>query len=936
MEKPFSIQEQSPARSKTGNGFKMTATDLAASQQAMSQGASQSVEGGEEAQRRHKVLFEWNRTDKEFPEQSCAHQLIEAQTAKTPDAPAVIFEKQVLKYAELDRQATALAGSLQSLGVGPNEIVGIHLPRSAEALISVLAVLKAGGAYLPMDPSYPADRLRFMAEDARLKAILTWDALGQPTTLPENRILVPDQVLPELIRNTPPPALKTNVQPEHLAYVMYTSGSTGKPKGVQIHHRGLVNFLCAMQQKPGITAADTILAVTTLSFDISGLDLLLPLTVGGRVAIMSRKASLDPEAIAIAIDRHQATVLQTTPTRWRMLIDAGWPGRKGLRCLCGGEAMSRELANMLLDRCDEVWNLYGPTETTVWCSLQKVERGTGVVSVGRPIANMQMYILNSEFQPAPVGEVGELFIGGVGVAQGYLNRPDLNTERFIPDPFRAGSGNRLYRTGDNARYLLDGQIDFLGRMDDQVKIRGFRIELGEVEAALAQHPQVLKCVILAVEMAGRGKSLAAYFIPRYPQSVPTVFELRDFVGRKLPDYMVPAAFVSLTAFPLNANGKVDRRALPPPDSQLAIGSECLAPRNTLERELSEIWQNLLLIPQVGIRDNFFELGGDSLLAARLINRVNSMFNIDLDVMKLFENPTIEQLAAVFQEQGRTSQQPSLFCLQADGSGLPVYFVWRNLAVESLRLMCLNKMRQPFFVSDAPYSSELLMASARGEAERFPSIEELAVPHTQLIRASIGSGPCIIAGYSYGGVLAFEVARQLLHQKTPVPAVLLFSADMPPSPWTQFTLWGQRQFQELCRQRTGWFRRKLRRFIEHRQPKEDSGSAVNRIPLPSLESLRFASPLERWRLIEPIWRHQMKKYRPQRMATRCILFRSREEVFFGDQNYDGCLGWRKLFTGGVKVLMVPGDHLSMWREPHVHEVRRCWDACLEELQQSMLK
>ena len=909
----------SPSNQKLLKNANLTSTDSCASEK-----------------KRHEILFLWNQTDKAFPEQACAHHLIEAQTAKTPDAVAAIFENRSLTYAELDRQATAFAGHLQTLGVGPNEIVGIHLPRSLETLISMLAVLKAGGAYLPLDSTYPVDRLQFMAEDARLKVLLTWDGLGQPIGLPQKPILALDKILPDLIRKAPPLGVKADVRPEHLAYIIYTSGSTGKPKGVQVQHRGLVNLLCSMQREPGLTAADAILAITTIAFDLSVPDLLLPLTVGARVAIISREASLDPKAIAAALERHQATVLQTTPTRWRMLIDAGWSGRKGLKCWCGGEAMSRELANMLLDRCEEVWNLYGPTEATVWCSLQKVERGSGVVSVGRPIANTQMYILDSEFQPASVGEVGELLIGGVQVARGYLNRPELTAERFIPDPFRANLNSRLYRTGDSARYLPDGRIDFLGRMDDQVKIRGFRIELGEVEAALAQHPQVLKCVILAVEIAGRGKCLAAYFIPRDDQNIPTVFELREFVGQKLPDYMIPAAFVSMSAFPLNANGKVDRRALPPADSQLAVGSEYLAPRTTIEREMAGIWQDLLQIPQVGIRDNFFELGGDSLLSARLINRVNAMFNIDLDVMKLFEHPTIEQLSAVTQEKGLRSQQPYLFSLQAEGSGPPVFFVWRNLALEALRLVCLNQMRQPFFLSDAPYPVELLMASARGEVDRFPSIEELAAPHTRLIRASTGSGPCIVAGYSYGGVLAFEVAHQLQRMNTPVAAVLLFLADMPPAPWMRYKLWGRRQVRDACREGIGCLWRKFRRCFEQRLPKEGVLSAADRAPLPSFDNLSSATPLERWRLIESIWQYQLKKYRPQRLASRAIVFRSQEERLHPDQDYDGCLGWQRLFTGGVKVVMVPGDHHSIWEEPHVHVVRRSWDGCLEELQQGIPK
>ncbi|MGK7876876.1 MAG: amino acid adenylation domain-containing protein [Xenococcaceae cyanobacterium] len=448
----------------------------------------------------------------------CIHQLFESQVERTPDDIAVIFEEQQLTYRELNRRANQLGHYLQALQVGPEVLVGICMKRSLEMVIGLLGILKAGGAYVPLDPAYPQERLAFMIENSQLPVLLT--ERDQLARLPHHRteVVCLDTDWETIARHSEENP-DSGVAPDNLAYTIYTSGSTGKPKGVQILHRAVVNFLTSMSQAPGLTNQDVLLAVTTISFDIAALELYLPIAVGARVVLVSREVASDAAQLSKVLAESGATVMQATPATWRMLLAAGWQGNQQLKILCGGEAMTRDLANQLQERSASVWNMYGPTETTIWSAVYRVEFGNNSVSIGRPIGNTQIYLVdpdrrqrNDPIKPVPVGESGELLIGGVGLARGYLNRPELNDEKFIPDPFSKEPGARLYRTGDLARYLPDGNIEFIGRVDHQVKIRGFRIELGEVEAVLSQHPAVREAVVVAREDIPGDKRLVAYLV----------------------------------------------------------------------------------------------------------------------------------------------------------------------------------------------------------------------------------------------------------------------------------------------------------------------------------------------------------------------------------------------------------------------------------------
>ncbi len=568
------------------------------------------------------LTVDWNQTAADYPRHLCVHQLFEAQARKTPDAIAAVFESEQLTYSELDRRANQLANYLQSTGVKPGVMVGVFVERSLDMIVALLGVMKAGGAYVPMDPTYPAERISFVLNDASVPVLLTQESLFKTVNIGAARHIFLDTEWTTIARHSSDAPLNAPTA-DDLAYVIYTSGSTGKPKGVEISHRAVVNLLLSMSKKPGLTANDTLLAVTTLSFDIAGLELFLPLAAGATLVIASREAAADGNLLLSRIVSSGATVMQATPVTWKLLIEAGWEGKPALKVLCGGEAFPRDLANELARRAQSVWNMYGPTETTIWSSTLEVTTGDGPVPIGPPIDNTQFYVLDAANQLVPIGVAGELHIGGDGLARGYFHRPELTAERFVPDPFRTNTNARMYKTGDLVRRVPDGTIEFLGRLDHQVKLRGFRIELGEIETALARYPGVREAVVIVREDIPGDKRLVAYVTS--DQQAITVATVREALTGKLPNYMLPSAVVRLDAMPLTPNGKIDRKALPAPDTGRAgRQKEYVAPRTEQEKTLSAIWAEVLHLERVGIQDNLFELGADSLHIFQIVARAGKV------------------------------------------------------------------------------------------------------------------------------------------------------------------------------------------------------------------------------------------------------------------------------------------------------------------------
>lgn len=590
---------------------------------------------------RHQILVDWNQTTTDYPRDLCLPQLFETQAARTPNATAIIYEGQTLTYAQLNARANQLAHHLRALGVGPEMRVGVYLERSLEMMIALLGILKAGAAYIPMDPIFPAQRIGYMMEDSQMAALVTHSALVDSLPAHSARAVLLDDEAAQLAR-LPVDNLTSLANADSLAYVIFTSGSTGRPKGVQIPHGALTNFLLSMQKQPGLAPHDILASVTTLSFDIAGLELYLPLITGATVVILPADTSADGTALAQALEQARATVMQATPATWRLLVETGWAGRPGFKMLCGGEALPAALARQLLERGSELWNMYGPTETTIWSTLCRIQSADEVISIGRPIANTEVYILDEHLQPTPIGVAGQLFIGGDGLARGYLNRPDLTAEKFSAHPFRASA--RLYATGDLARYHADGRIECLGRSDAQIKLRGFRIELGEIEAVLAQHPAVQHAVVTVREDSPGDKRLAAYLILNAGATC-SPRELRQALREQLPAYMVPAAYVFLEAFPLTPNGKIDRHALPAPTATGGEAQKAAQPPATPSEQLvADIWRTALGVEQVSVYDNFFDLGGHSLLAMQVIAQIQEQTSQRLNPGRL-RYESLGQLAA---------------------------------------------------------------------------------------------------------------------------------------------------------------------------------------------------------------------------------------------------------------------------------------------------
>ncbi|MDI6589208.1 non-ribosomal peptide synthetase DhbF [Bacillus subtilis] len=590
---------------------------------------------------KEKVISKWNETAKSEKLVSL-QDMFEKQAVLTPERIALMCDDIQVNYRKLNEEANRLARLLIEKGIGPEQFVALALPRSPEMVVSMLGVLKTGAAYLPLDPEFPADRISYMLEDAKPSCIITTEEIA--ASLPDN-LAVPELVLDqavtqEIIKRYSPENPDVSVSLDHPAYIIYTSGSTGRPKGVVVTQKSLNNFLLSMKEAFSLGEEDRLLAVTTVAFDISALELYLPLISGARIVIARKETIREPQALAQMIENFDINIMQATPTLWHALVTSEPEKLRGLRVLVGGEALPSGLLQALQDLHCSVTNLYGPTETTIWSAAAFLEEGLqGVPPIGKPIWNTQVYVLDNGLQPVPPGVVGELYIAGTGLARGYFHRPDLTAERFVADPY-GPPGTRMYRTGDQARWRADGSLDYIGRADHQIKIRGFRIELGEIDAVLANHPHIEQAAVVVREDQPGDKRLAAYVVA--DTAIDTA-ELRRYMGASLPDYMVPAAFVEMDELPLTPNGKLDRKALPAPDFSTSVSDR--APRTPQEEILCDLFAEVLGLARVGIDDSFFELGGHSLLAARLMSRIREVMGAELGIAKLFDEPTVAGLAA---------------------------------------------------------------------------------------------------------------------------------------------------------------------------------------------------------------------------------------------------------------------------------------------------
>lgn len=828
-----------------------------------------------------------------YPRDLAIQQLFERQVARSPEAVAVSFGGASLTYRELNRRANQLARRLRGQGTSAGTLVGISVLRSIDMLVAVLGVLKAGGAYVPLDPSYPEERLAYMIQDSRMPLLITKGSLAMRLPPEPPRVVDLEAEAADIEAQAGADFEEPQAGPEDLAYVLYTSGSTGKPKGVEIPHRAVVNFLCSMAREPGLGADDVVLAVTTLSFDIAGLELFLPLAVGARIVLAGSDEATDGARLRELLETRGVTAMQATPATWRLLVEAGWEGGSGLKVLCGGEALSRPLADELIERSGSLWNMYGPTETTIWSTVWKVEAGDGPILIGHPIANTQVYVLDGERQPVPVGVAGELYIGGDGLMRGYRNRPDLTEAALAPL-----EGTEAYKTGDLVRWRRDGNLQFVGRIDQQVKWHGFRIELGEIEAALARHPQLRAAAALVREDVPGKKQLVAYCVPKSAPG-PGAGELRRFLSGVVPSYMVPSVFVSLPELPRTPNGKTNRRALPAPDgNRPELDESYVAPRNAVEKRLAEIWQDVLGIRRIGVADNYFDLGAESLVTAEMFVRIEREFGRRISPAALFRAPTIEQLGRVLGEEERDPRWSCLVPVVAEGSK-PALFCIHGGAGTILFFYDLAR----YLGDDRPVYA-LQAQGLYGGAPPHTSVEEMAQHYLQEIRAVQERGPYYLVGYCFGAIVAYEMAQRLLANGEKAILVSLNG----PCPRYRNVPAGEAAAGVLRRARS--YLRGLRRKADRWRAAYYRG---RNMPLP--DALR-----DRYFLVN---NHRAEHfYQALPYAGSMAIFRAKG--LYGDP----CLGWRELVAGGFTVCDIPGhhvDHRSMMEEPAVRllagELRR---------------
>ena len=875
---------------------------------------------------------EFNPPSTRLPIEHCTYQLIEKQAQNDPTSIAVMDDESNFTYYELNRASNQMGRYLQKFGIKQGSLVAVCLDRSIWILPVLLGIQKAGAAYLPIDPHYPRNYILNILSESECHCIVTDEAFLNYFQNAVPNIICLDRDLPA-IKAENPENLNYPVSLNDIVYTIYTSGSSGKPKGVQVEHHSLTNILIDVSKRLGISHQDRLLAITSLSFDISYLELYLPLLVGAQVYIVRRSTTLEDARLADQLIRLRPTYFQATPSTYKLLLESGWKGANNLTLLCGGEKLDNELADSLIKRSKCVWNMYGPTETTIWSTMAKVEEGKPV-TIGRPIANTQVYIMGADLDLKPIGVSGELFIGGTGLARGYYNNSDLTNARFITNPF--DSSSKLYRTGDIGRFQQDGTIELFGRIDTQVKVRGYRIEVEQIQQILRQHPSIQDALVVPKKNEVDLPILVSYVVTA-TNSKSLRQEISAFLSDKLPHYMVPAAIIFLNEFPYTIGGKIDIKALPNSTSEDFLTQDYIEPRDEIERKLTAIWESVLGIQPIGIKDNFFDLGGHSLLAVRLFADISQEFHKDLPTASILENPTVESLAEIIRTLKTDLNWKSLVPIRPIGSRSPIFLVhpaggdivsfniWANLIkpeypVYGLQPAILNSGNPPL-----------------------DNIEDIAAHYLEEIRSVLPHGPYFLGGYCAGGIIAFEIAQQLASQKEAIGLLAVINQSPYDSDYYRpkfnfpfiksflknLPYWLNDFFQldrkEMANRIYTWGL-----LVRYRLTLQLGLSDVSEFDFQKLENQAIALLIAKFPLVRreqarayfQSFYEALHNYRSKIYPGKITVFRTERQPLIC--SFDASLGWSKLAEKGVKVLSITGSTTSIFEDANA----RCFASLLE--------
>ena len=848
------------------------------------------------------LYTKFNNTKAAYPNKPL-HLLIKEQCELSPNKIALEFKNDKVTYQKLQHSINKFAQHFINQGIKPGDFVAVALPNSLELLYTLIGILQCGAAYVPLDPKYPHARLEFMLEDSGANYLITNINLSESFPNSVKHIIV-EHILTDL-KTDMVSSQNININTEDFAYMLYTSGSTGKPKGVTITHKNLVNFLFSMAIKPGIKGDDRLLSITTISFDISGLELFLPLLNGATLVLTDSETARDGRLLLELLAQKNISILQATPTSWKMLVESGWKNALPLKALCGGENLPSDLSKKILSKCNSLWNMYGPTETTVWSSVKQISPSDDIITIGKPIANTQIYILNEQKQLLPEGAIGEIAIGGDGVANGYWNRQDLTSEKFIKDPFSSHENAKLYFTGDLGKLLLSGEMQCLGRIDQQIKIRGHRIELGEIEQTLNKIEGIQEAIVSA-----NSNALVASILPQENVIITNdmIDQWKIRLKTELPAHLIPIKFNIIDKIPKTLNGKLDRNALSKPsENNKPVFTK---PRTKTEQVVANIWQKCLEVNEIDIFSDFFELGGHSLTAVKVMTLIEEETGKRLPLASLFEYSTIEKLAQLLNLDSQFITWDSLVPIKAKGYKAPLYIVHGA----GMNVLIFNALAKNLDDSQPVYG--LQAKGLNGIDEPFGTVEEIAQHYVETIIKSNPNGPYALAGYSFGGIIAYEMARQMIAKNKKITMVGLLDTDVYPTYYYK-----------------SFFRKKLAKIVyqiknsifvikqmltsgEHTKERFNSKKeSIGNILLAlkngrqKQHEIRYSQPYK----LDKMNNIAMNKYHIKPQDIKVDLFRVESDIYYRHDNT--YLGWKDIALKGVAVHDIPGNHNELFSPPN---------------------